>query len=719
MNFKIALVLSAAADKTKQMVSAVAGSVRNASGLVSKIRRKFKIWLVLGAFAILLPVLVLDLMLGGVMSLTDSIKDFFKGQNITYTEDELSEVVNDAGALYEIMSKDAYAPYSEGIFLLDKKTVLRILKKVDAYNQEVSKTHEFTYEYRVERGVVKDLPSMDAFGMLLEKEEEESSEVKEEKPIVSPTPTATTIPYRVEYEEATIHLSRKNMDNGAILNGQEDIFYLRWQPIVVLCNLYIQSHPSEWGEKLEDGTRPQGYYISDEQIEEIIKVYAFDYSYESDVTYDSWRNHWNFFRDHISFSDLEGGKVAYELYETSYLVDEKTKEIERVTQLIPVIAPKAIRNKFVTYQYNYTEYENGFRQLTERTVSISADSLVNELKRLAPQFSYDLFLEALKQLPGTEDLVWYYEDTIFPMADRGVPVNYSTTSKEECPLIGIYVGAKDHTVNGSDQELAEGSLGIRLYPSDGWDGNNISLRPASWIVPVGEVYGIYEIRESAFSSLTSPDNATEEEILTFLKTYPFGETIKSKCPLFENQKTLEETAKCLYDFQQDTGASISGLFGIMIQEGGLKSSLGINAYNFFSITPGKSWQYGTYQIGNSQTFRDYKKKYETEESPYESAAVAALEEQIYWVYENYWKDGQNSYYLMVWKHADTSLEEGLYASIGHSYCPPWLDRSMPFSPESHVNGIYYWENANTSNIGWVNRCANEREKVLSYIKNTK
>ena len=731
---KIVRLAVSAADSAGKITKRVFFAERNLKTAVNRTARKIKAWIAAFFLLTLVLVVLLEILLGGVISLKDSIVTVFTKDGIRYTQEEIAAAVNDAGVLYEYMEKEEEL-FAKGMLLLDKGSVMRILKQVDAYNKEVEKKEKVTYEYRVEEGLLEDLPKMDAYGNLIKKENKEDKAPPESMESSEEDKTKKEkVPYTVTYVDATVESARKNIDSTSQLPAAEDIFYLRWQPIVVLCNLYIQANHKNWGTYndawelgassvedtlLEKEWQEENYYLSDEQIEEVLSIYTYEYAYESDYTNDTWRNLWGLINNKILFGDFKRGKSAYKINISESVKDEKLGVVSRVTQYVPMIAPTYVRNSYIDFTYHYTVLENGDQELTQRTITVSPVSLINKMKELAPHMTEGLFLESLKLLPGAADLVSFYRDTIFAMEKNGQIINDVTDSEWECPVIGTIVSNRDNTVTGGGDVInrVEGSAYIHLYPSDGWNGNSVYLRPAPWIMEEGSDYGIYEITGAALSPLTSPDNATKSQIVYFLKNYRFDSDGKTRrnCPLFASEQAIFDTAECLLSFQEKTGASISGLFGIIIQEGGFRSStLGKENWNFFSYTAGSSWQYNTVEY-NGHRFRDYKDKYEKIGSAYQTLAVGAFEEQLYLVYDNYWNKGQDTYYKMVWNNTDVSDRSGIYAGIRHSYCPPWQDKSMPFSADSHVGSIYYWKGATTKNVGWVNRCGAERLKVLDFM----
>lgn len=729
-NLRRIKTLASGISAAKNMVKGVFGAEKKSHSVLSKGKRKLLLLTLPGIINVFALLLLVVILVGGVYRLTESIRSFFSKKDVVYTEEQIALAVNDAGALLQVMEQDP-SVFQEGLLLIDKDAVMRILERVAEYNAEVTKVESVNYEYRVEQGLLKDLPDMDAFGRLSEK----TAEGEEAASGSGSTESVTAdFDYTVFYPEISISTSRDSIDYAG-RTMEKNVFYMRWQPIVTLCSLYVQANYNNWGSyndawenqkkgsitdsTLENEWEEANYYLDDSQIDEVIDLYAYTYEYISDYTHDTWRNLWGLLNDKISFPDFYRGKSAYKINIPDISSDDETGVVTRITQYVPVIAPKSIRNSYIDYTYHYTTLENGDQMLTQRTITISPVTLVERMKELVPHFTENLFLENLKLLPASEDLITYYKEIIFRKAAVGELINESTSDVGVCSVIGAIVSKKDTTVSGGNGVIngVEGNGYIYLYPSDGWNGNDVYLRPASWIAVENTDYGLYEITGAALTSLTTPDNVSKEQIISFLKNYPFdsdGKTRKN-CPLLASEQAMNDLADCLIKFQTSSGASISGMFGILVQEGGLRSTtLGKENWNFFSYTAGSSWEYGTVSY-NGHSFRNYRDKYEQVESLYETAAVAAFEEQIYLVYENYWAKDQDTYYKMVWNKTDTADRNSVYAGITHSYCPPWQDKSMPYSKESHTGTSYYWKNATNANIGWINRCGQERLKVWEYM----
>ena len=210
--------------------------------MVSDGKKKLLLWCLAGVIPLLEILLMLVVLIGGVYRLQDTIRSALLKKDASYSKEQIEQVVNDAGTLLKIMEEDPTV-FQEGMLLLDQDSVMRILKRVAEYNEEVTKVETVTYEYRVEQGLLKDLPEIDEYGLLsAAKEGDDAQKEAEEGAGLSKSQTS----YSVSYPETSISASRNSIDYIS-RTMEEDVFYMRWQPIVTLCSLYIQANYKNWG----------------------------------------------------------------------------------------------------------------------------------------------------------------------------------------------------------------------------------------------------------------------------------------------------------------------------------------------------------------------------------------------------------------------------------------------------------------------------------------
>lgn len=669
-----------------------------------------------------------EVILGPVIQLTETFIEFFEEKG--YTEEEMNRILADAGLLADFLEENPdFELTEENSFLMDKKTVVKVLRAVSDYNEKMDMTKTISYQYKI---IEPKKPKTEEAGGT-EGDVAGSVESGDANPVAASEAAGegNATEYVETYSWEDIELSTKDIDYAPDETG-ENIFYMHWQPILVLCSMYIQENHKNIGTYNEVDADGESYYLSNREIQDVISLLAYEYTFYQDYTQTNTLE--------LEFDYIEERPSGYRLYE---ITEGDTTIIKRV----PAIAPKEISNSYLTYKYVYEPMEDGSRYLKERTCIVDAANFVRECKKLMPSFDEDLFVEIMSFLPVTEELVKYYKDFVVAKAKTGEIYTNTVTDPAICPSIGLTVsnpsgypddfsekmkyGDEDNDNNKIDWdkgalEWTGKSYIVPLYPIDGWGG--IYVKPGEWIVEAGNSYGNYEVYEEAMSSLTVSDGLSLEELKNLFANGGFKEKYPNS-PLFESAQSITDTAQCFYDYQQSTGTSICGLLGIMRQEGGFSSAITRNGWNYFNIKATSGQAKTSYTKSNGavvQTdFRNYKADYEGNGAgTYKTAAVNALSAQMNWINAHYWQKGQNSYYLMVWNGYNVENPQHAYEGISHSYCPPWDDQAMPYSHDSYriVNGqtVKYWTSANDNNKGWINRCAQYRYEYYTFAKgNTK
>ena len=662
----------------------------------------------------LLLVMAYISMIAAPLSITSSITHYILDVHNYYTEEEIEEIVSDAGSLRMLLLNPTYDPYAEELVYIDKLTLLRILSAVDDYNQAVKKEHSIAYEYRIEKAPQGMLP--------------EINDITGEVGAVE-----TGVGYQVSYETDSVILTRAGIDRQSRADGRyEDIFYLNWQPVVALCSLYIQGNVANWGTYGNSGNGNDNFYLSDAEIDRIIDVFAYTYVYKRDVTLNR-----NTLGDLLalsfdSFMESGGSGFKTRYFVTSQEIRGEVWDV-RETRRIPCIAPSKIFNSYITYEYKYEEKDSG-RYLTERSILVEPQKLLDKMDQIVPKFYKSWYLFVLKQMPYAQDQYEYYKDIVFREASESVTYSSGAAISEtadqisECPAIKTYLYGVDGPFSGSFWGDYSGTTPsgedtvIRLYAGNGQGGRYIY--PGEWIVEEGNDYGSFVVSAAAMRPLDEKDNLgiglSVLQIEQMLTNYPFSESERTNSPLLNSLQAVRDTAACLYAYQEETGTSICGLLGIMKQEGGIKSTIAVRGWNFFNISVGTQTTYGG--ISGYERFRDYRSVFEGADGVYETDAVNALTAQINWINNNYWSNShsQNTYYRMCFMGYDESDPQNAYAGIFHSYCPPWDDTAMPYSQDSYIiyNGEnrYYWKNAGEGNRGWVNGCARLRSEFEEYTR---
>jgi len=724
----------------KKLVQAVKKKIANflmsflKNGKKEEKGKTFKWVIGISAVCIYMAAYAVEFIIGGVVHLSDTLLTSVFGVS---EEKELSEediaVLMDAGALSDrLKDNDDFDLGVENSFLMDEKTFLKVLDAVADYNERMQLSQEVTYQYVIEKEPFVLLE--DYTGRLYVEEIEEESEDKEKKAEgkAEDTKKETTtkdntaadgaskeegggkgkVKINSSYEKDSVFLSTNGIDNAPGETGQ-NIFFLNWQPIMVLSSMYIQDNYQNIGTYEEDDEYGKSVYLSNSELQKIIGLLAYEYTYYQDYCQTGVSS--------LSHDYIYQGMYGYRLViETG---GEAPKR-ERVIKRVPAIAPKQIENSYLSYEYVYEPLPNGYYFLKERTCTVDGTRFVTACKELIPSFEPDVFLELLSCLPQTEGMVEHYRSYVFERAENGELYTNTVNDPSICPSIGVFVS------NGTGNEggVSGGGIGamewngesheLPLYAINGWKG--IYVSPGSWLIKEGNSYGTFEVYEDAMRSLTVSDGFSVEELEDLFENGGFS----AKSPLFASKSARKDTAQCFYDYQEETGTSVCGLLAIMRQEGGFTSVIARNGWNFFNIKASGNQDTTSYTKTDGSVintdFRNYKTEYEYARGKYGTAAVNALSAQMNWINRNYWSKGQNSYYLMVWNGYNVSDPERAYESISHSYCPPWDDQSMPYSPESYVikNGstVRYWKNANAGYRGWINNCAQHRYQYYTYVR---
>ena len=653
---------------------------------------------------------------GAIISIAESIKNFFFKSNPAMTEEEYKVWVNDPEKIYDSLKhNDELELGTENLFFMDDETLIRIFEAIHDYNKRRTNSKEITYQYRVEYSNTGEFYEINNLtGELTIPEETVAEDLDSDTDDEEPETIIT-----IAYMEDTITLYRSAVESEKNADGQ-DIFDIRWQPIVALAACVIQDKYSEWGshgnalsyEKDYYEQNMENYYLTDQEIDDIINIFYF----KADYYYDAIENPKNRYK-FSSFYDASGSMSAYDL---EISLNGSEDSYSRTTIYLPALAPKSIHNSFINYTYNYQNLGNNLYQCVERTYNLIPEAFVTSCQAIAENFDMNTYVSILGQLPASEDLCVYYSDVIKSMAQKYEIATYTDRDKDRCSAIGIYFynGAGGGSSGGMGSvEWSTDTYSIPLYASDGW--NNIFVTPAPWIMNEDGTYGLYELYADTLKSLSVSDNLSAEQIRYILDNYAAFEKARQKCPVMNTPRARMDLARCLYDYQEETQTSVLGLLAIMRQEGGFTSVIARNGWNFFNIK-GRNGDATTSYVNSSglvvnTPFKDYKLTYQGRIYPYATDAVNAFELQVNSISSWYWKSekhDQNSYYLMIWKYYNYTD----YTTISHSYCPPWDDTAMPYSRDSYylnANGdkVMFWVSATTNNRGWTNQCAYYRAQL--------
>lgn len=558
--------------------------------------------------------------------------------------------------------------------------------------------------------------------------------------------TGTWHPSIKDIEKSFSDSSGRGIDRGPDGRYQR-MDYLEWQPVAALCCYYISMTKPQWGTYTEpDDT----YYISKAKVEELMGLFSFDYDYVMEVV----RNYDHSRYEFEDYMELRSVNVPFKTSvedRDAFGLEVGLRGWERVrdTRRVPAWAPYRIANSYISYVYDYervTEYETvgsfmrDYAYISGVHYYAQPSRLIEAMEEKIPHFSMDLYMYMLGMFPKAESSIQYFEDVI--LADDNAELKeWHITSDAMSPSIGVVVGHRQYSakfgmdLNGdsSGMPIVGGAAQIPLYPARGVISSNaqqtvsIYIEPHPDIVPEGESYGLYQISNDAHLPLDASDGFTKDQLIAMINSQEFLSNYRyESSPLLCNERVRTELAKCLYNYQVETGSSVSAVLGLLTQEGGFTSNPAKEGYNFFHIKVGRNADYVNRTVGDG--FRNYKLAYEEgvyDNILYSEPAVKAFSQQVRWVYDNYWSEGQNTYFKMVFNGYGDGATTGLgaYQQMHHSYCPPWDDPAMPYSNDSvkivtKSDGTsyasYFWRTSSgTTHFGWVNKSATYRAKFYN------
>ena len=394
------------------------------------------------------------------------------GQNASYTALHIStsggtslhSAYGDAKEHKAYLEQEDIELTSDNSIYMDNKTVERILDAVAQYNDDVSMLARVSYECMSYSGRVTSLDTVTG-DVCLEPLVGTVTEVVEEPvyDLVS-VQDESVRPYIIngifidadgdgyisiyngtrEVErivEVDIEVAETSFWDEVLINRMvvdadsahfgEDVFYLRWQPVLTLCSMFIQSNVDNYGTYGELDADGESYYLSNEDLQNIINVFAFNYSFYDDVAASN--------KTQIPFSRMKTESSGYRLWTS---IDEEDIDGAiaegNITSLtvkrIPALAPKSIFNSYLTYTYEYELLDNGYYRLASRECKLDPNNFLAACSELIEDFDGELFIELLADLEDTQDLVDYYGELI-----KGQEQTYRTYDSAECPAIDTYV----------------------------------------------------------------------------------------------------------------------------------------------------------------------------------------------------------------------------------------------------------------------------------------
>lgn len=390
------------------------------------------------------------------------------------------EVLTDAGSLAEYIREEGLVFEQDSTPLLDNKTILRVLDAVAEYNKNITARKTVYYDYERYIGEIQSFDSITGDVVVgstfVEEEvvttkevtikkkapftEEEVRTLYLDKGLPPPGPYAYKwVEETVEVEEVTYvqkevpprvetYREHVDLDMGAV-DGEpdrmgENILHLNWQPVLTLCQMYVQEHSEDIGTFEEVDADGVSFYLSDADIQNAINLFSYQYSFYDDVRLYNGR-------DNVPFDYIKTHSAAYRLVTNPGGVENTFTYGNHLTELRvyrqPALAPIKIWNTYLDYTYQYVdEYDAEGNVRSKRLVGRKCVRNPEAFLRacegyLGAEFDQKLYLEQLSELPEGSAMADYYRQLL-----SGSYESYETANVSECPAIGVRVSYPDSSV---------------------------------------------------------------------------------------------------------------------------------------------------------------------------------------------------------------------------------------------------------------------------------
>lgn len=360
-----------------------------------------------------------------------------KGQPL-FDENGYAIYFRDAGEFLYVL--DTYPDLfmdDELSYYLDRNTIRKILQIVDSYNEELKITKKIKYEYIEETGSFKknydDVtgePTGTEVNTITKRVRRSRYDEETKKRIYYYVDEE--IPAASKNKDAEIELSRNFVNGNSSVGASEQIGYLRWQPILAMCETYIQANferEGSYGFGLGDGA----YYMSDGELEQIVDMYRYNTVYLAEDIFEC--------NTKLEPDFYKKSGYGYKLTVTDTAIG--TKNQKRVTVRTPMIAPYYVANSFCSYEYNYKQVFDhpGYYELYALTMTYNPVSFFDRVNEVFPydtEFELESYLDILESLPYADDLYQFYDD-LAQKAQEGRSYVEVETNVRNCSLIGTYI----------------------------------------------------------------------------------------------------------------------------------------------------------------------------------------------------------------------------------------------------------------------------------------
>lgn len=516
-------------------------------------------------------------------------------------------------------------------------------------------------------------------------------------------------------------------------------FEVNWQAVLALMEMTSSDEEPYWGKATDSLGNPKDskadftttrrelnkddYFLSDAMIDEIMSLFDYEFTYK-----------WDAFKENpdgtpkeqtFRYPDLD--KIAYRLeyedYDTEIGDDlpeypELDAPAEAYVKKTPAVAPDVIKNGYETLTYIYVDTEDDYSDkiCVGRRVTWDAIGFYNRVMEFCPSFKWSSYKTSINYFPGSSSAVALAEELegVFKLQcalaegtlryEDGSMVDIKNL-KPGKKLVGYYgpivmqemedCTSVDVCLGKDCGEAIEDTTIIDIGEATPYDGE---IYDFVYVIKSGRYCksdGWVSIYAGANKNLLESDNLSHEQIVALMEFFEqkYGNP---------NGAKWIDAVNGLENWQTSTNASITGMLAIWMSEGAVSGNNGKNHWNF-----------GNYVAGSHPSFQNKVGGYSWWDVKAEYPNFSdAIYNQMFDIYNRYWKKGQSTYYAMSWwtgngtVYSAQSAEEAaaLTSSLVHCYCPYWDDC-----------GIIPHEEKVASSSHWANNNAVNRDKLLSVV----
>lgn len=515
-------------------------------------KKKFilKIKIMMYLLPVLLVLMILITLLAGAASIGDKLKGFFEGE-LTSQGKSISDYDSEEEFLLSLLkSKKGTQEYlgpeffeSAHMTKKDFKKMLNEIKKTNKGNHGTSQN--VTYAYKSKSRDYVEVPSSVGSVPVDPNKSNEGGTTGSSEPKISPIMQKKWTSWSNE-EEKTAVINMSTVD----IESKHKVY---WQDMFAIYQMVAKEHMADWRLKKEIDEEPDEYddpeviaeeadeykltdVMSEEEINKVIDSVTYTYDYY----YDGSRGD-----NDIKLDEIES--ICYYETDAGDLFNTATHQ-ESGTVKVPITVPVQIRNGV---EVIVADVDATTHILKRYKRMVSTEKMEDSLYGIVDDFQWDLFIEILALLPGSEERVEYYK-SVMESSKNGSEIQYLTIAEvlgEGCPD-KIYIGTDCIITNPGDESGYSSNVGYGAWDLSGCGDANMTL--------------------------AMKDDITAEQIDILIEQ---GWKNSSYC----NKKCmLLGTGSAFYQAQEDFGVSALGMLAIALNESAYgTSSIAISKNNFF------------------------------------------------------------------------------------------------------------------------------------------